>query len=145
MTTKFCNGCKTEKLLSEFWLKHGKPQYRCKDCQKAYHKKHYKDQIDRYKKRAATRNNQIKNEIRSFIRCKKDKPCQDCGVKYPYYVMDFDHRPDEIKVFNLAKSTSRFMDLQSIANEIEKCDLVCSNCHRIRTHNRSVSRDTQED
>jgi hypothetical protein len=62
-------------------------------------------------------------------------PCMDCGQRYPHYVMDFDHVRGE-KVANVANLVHRNMTLQ-IWKEIEKCDLVCANCHRCRTFNRS--------
>jgi hypothetical protein len=38
-----------------------------------------------------------------LIRQAKARPCADCGVLYPYYVMDFDHRPGTGKTYNLTK------------------------------------------
>ncbi len=143
MSVKLCNGCKSEKDLSEFWLKYGKPQNRCKDCQKIYHKKHYIDNIEIYKQRGQKRNQQVRKSIRDLIDGFKDTPCQDCKIKYPPYVMDFDHRPEEIKNFNLAKAVWGNTSRECIVKEIQKCDLVCANCHRIRTHNRIISRNTQ--
>lgn len=59
--------------------------------------------------------------------------CQDCGNN-DARVLEFDHRPDEKKDFNIARAVSgstRSWNL--IQKEINKCDVVCSNCHRIRT------------
>lgn len=63
----------------------------------------------------------------------KDKPCSDYGVRYPPYVMDFDHREPDRKVANIARLTTSGLVVAVLA-EIEKCDLVCANCHRERTH-----------
>lgn len=53
--------------------------------------------------------------------------------------MDFDHRDGEIKVRSISwmayHDTSNF---EKIKREIKKCDLVCANCHRQRTHDRLV-------
>jgi len=49
--------------------------------------------------------------------------------------MDFDHRPGSKKVNAIACMAGRVSWDQTLA-EIEKCDLVCSNCHRIRTKQR---------
>lgn len=137
MEEKYCNGCQQPKLLDEFWLKHGKPQSQCKECQKEYHKQHYRDNAKAYKDRAKNRNQAITEELRKFIQNQKDKPCQDCNVKYPYYVMDFDHRPGEQKLFNIAEASQMRPSLEKLITEISKCDIVCSNCHRIRTYNRN--------
>lgn len=56
----------------------------------------------------------------------------DCGVVYPPYVLDFDHRDPSTKKFNIAMHV-RQVSRQRLLAEIEKCDIVCANCHRIRT------------
>ena len=56
----------------------------------------------------------------------------DCGERYPHYVMDFDHRIDEEKRYE----PTRLYVLQSwrkAKDEVAKCDVVCANCHRLRT------------
>lgn len=67
-----------------------------------------------------------------LIRDAKAKPCADCGVQYPYYVMDFDHVRGT-KLFNIGEGATNFGQERLLA-EIEKCDVVCANCHRERTH-----------
>lgn len=59
----------------------------------------------------------------------------DCGKKYPPYVMDFDHRDRRTKIAGI----NQMINLHSYSKdkiliEINKCDLVCANCHRIRTY-----------
>lgn len=66
-------------------------------------------------------------------------PCMDCNVIHPYYVMDFDHRPDEIKSFNIARMNQYAAKPDRISilmKEIDKCDYICANCHRVRTQER---------
>ena len=72
-----------------------------------------------------------------FIASSKDKPCLDCGVSYPPYVMEYDHLDASVKVGNLSqmKSASR----RAIIREIGKCDVVCANCHRERTYQRMIA------
>lgn len=64
----------------------------------------------------------------------KDKPCLDCGNRYPHYVMDFDHVRGE-KIGDVS-ALMRNASIAKIDAEIAKCDLVCSNCHRERTWER---------
>ena len=71
--------------------------------------------------------------IAQMIRDTKGIPCADCGVSYPHYVMDFDHKPGHKKEFNLAAAAYVGMAVDKIKTEMAKCDVVCSNCHRIRT------------
>ena len=71
--------------------------------------------------------------LAQYIRELKEKtPCLDCGISYPYYVMDFDHVRGQkhANVMELIPTLSK----KKIDEEIAKCEIVCSNCHRIRTH-----------
>lgn len=70
--------------------------------------------------------------IRDFLNKAKNVPCFDCKKAYPYYVMDFDHMRD--KKFNLSDAICGYKSIRKIEEEIKKCQIVCSNCHRIRTH-----------
>jgi hypothetical protein len=69
---------------------------------------------------------------RAWVETIKAEPCTDCGVCYPPCVMDFDHVRGK-KSANISRMLSRDVGGNAIADEIAKCDLVCSNCHRIRT------------
>lgn len=74
-----------------------------------------------------------------YIREYKEKhPCADCKIQYPYYVMDFDHvrGKKQKNVMELVPSLSK----KKIDEEIAKCEIVCSNCHRIRTHVRKENK-----
>lgn len=70
--------------------------------------------------------------IRKWIQALKEKPCTDCGKKYPYYVMQFDHLKD--KEFELAYGFK--YGKEKLAKELAKCEVVCANCHAERTHQR---------
>lgn len=78
-------------------------------------------------------NNQQRKLKILYIREKKQVPCADCGISYPYYVMDFDHLRD--KKFLVAHLVNQGWN--RIDEELSKCEVVCSNCHRIRTFKRS--------
>ena len=69
----------------------------------------------------------------ALIRGIKDVPCLDCGGRFPACVMDFDHVRGE-KKFSIAQRL--FKSPKTLLVEIEKCEIVCSNCHRIRTEKR---------
>jgi predicted HNH restriction endonuclease len=64
----------------------------------------------------------------------KDKPCADCGNKYPPYVMQFDHIEGFTKLFNIARGM--LGNKAAFIEEVKKCEVVCANCHAIRTHKR---------
>ena len=104
----------------------------CKSCHNEYQKKFYKNKPqstkDSLKRRRAA--------IRALIIRSKEKPCVDCGKSYPYYVMDFDHVRGK-KKFELSVAGRHFRALDSVQKEMDKCDVICSNCHRERTFNRA--------
>lgn len=75
-------------------------------------------------------------ERRQMVLEAKSRPCADCGVAYPYYVMDSDHRDGVRKEFLLHSITA--VTKRAITREIAKCDVVCANCHRERTHRRRM-------
>lgn len=58
--------------------------------------------------------------------------CLDCGFQGPPFLFDFDHRNPNHKSFGISSGITR--SIASLREEAEKCDLVCSNCHRMRTH-----------
>ena len=83
--------------------------------------------------RVAARKKLIRQENRGTIAQAKDRPCADCGNRFPSYVMDFDHVRGT-KRFDIGNHTQVMPSPAQLAAEIAKCDVVCSNCHRIRTH-----------
>jgi hypothetical protein len=79
-------------------------------------------------------------EIRAILDKTKSTPCQDCGNCFPTVCMDFDHRPGEEKLFVLGSCTWLIPSLEELHAEIAKCDVVCSNCHRLRTFKRKAQK-----
>lgn len=131
--TKKCYGCDQSKPVELFSINSAKKDglhNKCKACHKIYRDKHYRQNKEKYIKKARD----YTNIVRLFIQEAKSRPCKDCGKQYPYYVMDFDHLDSKQKSFSLARGSD--FSISKIQSEIEKCEVVCSNCHRIRTHNR---------
>lgn len=78
-----------------------------------------------------------KSLARELVIAAKARPCTDCGGSFPYWVMDLDHVPERgEKAFNLSDPGRSAEEVQL---ELAKCDPVCANCHRERTHQRRVS------
>lgn len=65
----------------------------------------------------------------------KDQPCADCGGRFHPVAMHFDHRPGTVKEFDVGWAVRGYSRRRILA-EIEKCDLVCANCHAVRTYKR---------
>ena len=76
-----------------------------------------------------------RQQLRAKLHAAKRKPCADCEHEYKPYVMDFDHRPNEKKSFVISTAASQgSYGWERIQQEIDKCDVVCANCHRERTY-----------
>ncbi len=102
---------------------------RNKEYQHNWYLKNKKVQCERS---ARTRNKNKKLTKEYIKKLKTETPCADCGKFYPSYVMDFDHKYN--KKFLISRSVSSGIHtLDKIKEEISKCDIVCANCHRIRT------------
>lgn len=68
---------------------------------------------------------------------KRGKPCADCGVLYPAPIMTFDHRPGTEKKFNIGCPPGK-KTITALLAEIDKCDVVCRNCHGLREYSRGL-------
>lgn len=79
--------------------------------------------------------------LQALVNELKSKPCSDCGGTFDPICMDFDHRPNEKKVGSIASIVASRNEPRLRA-EIAKCDLVCANCHRLRTKRRREQRIT---
>jgi hypothetical protein len=73
----------------------------------------------------------IRERNAAFIQRHRDKPCARCKKRYPLICMDFHHRDPSRKLFSINTKGAATRGLTSIAAEIAKCDVLCSNCHRL--------------
>ncbi len=97
-------------------------------------RKHYARNSEAIQKRTVKNNRLIRLRNKAYIdSVKGTNPCADCGVSYPPYVMQFDHIVDG-KRGNVADMARSGFSIENIQLEIDKCELVCSNCHAERTH-----------
>lgn len=104
--------------------------YKNIEDRKAASKRHYYANKQKY----IDKKNRYKSELRQLVRdIKESSPCADCGIKYPYFVMDCDHIENKEGLVSYYAKTGRSKALKV---ELKKCEIVCSNCHRIRSHNR---------
>ena len=80
-----------------------------------------------------------KEFLAQYLKDLKEKnPCMDCKISYPYYMMDFDHVRGR-KHSNVAELINT-LSKKRLDEEIAKCEVVCSNCHRARTYLRKIKK-----
>tara|TARA_R110000796_G_scaffold179144_1_gene295710 strand:+ start:256 stop:654 length:399 start_codon:yes stop_codon:yes gene_type:complete len=128
---KECPKCKKSKTLDSFGKSKNRKdglQRACKPCKAEYDKKHYEKSPKQYfeKQRVYSKNK------REYIWSFKDK-CVDCGND-DKRVLDFDHVRGD-KKFNLGDGIKH--SYKKIDEEIKKCKVRCSNCHRIKTYEKN--------
>jgi hypothetical protein len=88
---------------------------------------------------AANREREIERVTRrqaattAFLRELRNVPCADCGGRFEGHQMDFDHRNPSEKAFNLCSGRAALKSREQLLAEAAKCDVVCANCHRLRT------------
>lgn len=77
---------------------------------------------------------QNRREAFEVIREAKNKPCADCRLSYNYWIMQFDHIKGK-KKFNISEVGRHIkVTKRQLINEINKCQVVCANCHHNRTY-----------
>jgi hypothetical protein len=108
--------------------------YKNSDDQRAAWRRHYANTDNKLaiKAAVAVRKQAAKEYVLSV---KQRSHCVDCG-NTDWRVLDFDHLPGFEKSLNLAAAGSQGWSVARIDLEMAKCEIVCANCHRIRTHER---------
>jgi hypothetical protein len=133
---KRCPSCGETKRHSEFHLHRRRRdglQSICKRCRKV---------LDHalYERRRGTRTpSRMWEQGRAawLVSLKAGRPCTDCRRTYAPQVMQWDHLPGSLKLGNISTDL-RGRSRQEILDEISKCELVCANCHAIRTFKRAA-------
>lgn len=138
---KICTDCKIEKDIDDFPWKNKAKGWRlgrCKPCYNAWFKKYFDNSYEKKKKhqervKLVNKKQLLENRIRA-LEYLKQHPCVDCGEANPI-VLDFDHKDPQDKAFNVCQALvyKSYTGWHMIEQEIEKCDIRCANCHRIKT------------
>jgi hypothetical protein len=131
-----CCRCHELKAADEFaWRckERGERDSFCRPCRSAYGKEHYVANRERYIEQARVSKEALRLErTRYLVEYFERHPCVDCGETDPV-VLEFDHLRN--KSFSIGAKLVQFA-WKTILDEIEKCDVVCANCHRRRTARR---------
>jgi hypothetical protein len=109
-----CMLCSVELTETNWWSSYSvRKNYVCKSCD-----------LERKNKKA------IEQKLKAIEYL--GGKCNKCGGEFPHYVYDFHHRDPTEK----EKKTSqlRYGSWEKFKLELDKCDLLCANCHRIEHH-----------
>ena len=97
--------------------------------QRPYNVRYYQRNREREIDRVMTR----QRATLEFLRDLRRVPCMDCGGTFQPHQMDFDHREPAEKEFNLTSSRAMLVSRERLLLELAKCEIVCANCHAVRT------------
>ena len=129
-----CVMCGMWKATSEFHdSRTGQFSY-CRECRRAYDRRYYHERGK--KARLARRRTHLMKARAWMAALKGGVPCADCGELFPVWVMHWDRLPGYEKVGNISEMVGSRSRTITIA-ELRKCELVCGNCHVLRTIGRS--------
>jgi hypothetical protein len=133
---KKCSTCKTLKSHADFnkkrSTKDGLERY-CKECHKERNKKHYVKHKQRYVDTAVKARLARK---RWWFEFKSTLCCTKCGENRPW-CLDFHHTDPTIKESSLSLMVSNSSSKERLMKEIEKCIVLCKNCHADYHYNES--------
>lgn len=127
---KRCGKCGETKKLTEF-NRRGESGYQhwCKSCKKVTKRAWLDDNLERVLKAQLDRRWANADLVNDYL---ATHPCVDCGES-DIVVLEFDHRDQSLKLWNISTMVSTGFSWEKILEEIKKCDVRCANDHRRRT------------
>lgn len=156
---KVCSACKIEKDVSEFSIikitKLGFKTYnsKCKKCSNEYNRKVVREKINNKRCVICGEKLSKNRKATTCIRCrnitvflwKKRRlehkkmavkylggKCLHCGLETEFYsIYDFHHKDPKEKDSLISQIMNKKSNFELIKKELDKCELLCSNCHRI--------------
>lgn len=137
MNYKDCTKCKENLSEDNFFFKskaQGRRHSQCKECYRKQrsttYDKHYAEKKEEYVRRAIERNKKNRLVLKTkFLEFLEGKVCTMCGYD-KQVALEFHHRDPTTKSETVSRMLHSGYAWGSILKEIEKCDIVCANCHR---------------
>ena len=117
----------------EFHRRKAKFQAWCKACRKEYDAEYWRRTRD---DRVRMRKEHRRALVDWYRTLKVGRTCADCGGVFHHAAMQWDHLPGRSKRREVSNMVLRGFRRETILEEIAKCELVCANCHAVRTFNR---------
>ena len=79
---------------------------------------------------ATQRRKKLRRRLKEMLCAERNHRCQRCLLVYESHVLDFHHREPAEKSFELSVHNLTDKSWRSVLHEVEKCLMVCANCHR---------------
>ena len=135
-----CSNCKVDKSILDFNRKGKGLQPWCKECNKIRSRLYYAQNRENHLKVIQARKNKVyKEHIKRIKYIKSNSHCSLCP-EFEAICLDFHHfcKKDVL----ISKAVHRGYSWERILREMEKCVILCSNCHRkVHAGKLTVTRD----
>jgi hypothetical protein len=132
MTTKVCTKCGIEKDFEDFPLRSritGRRQSYCKECVAQKSGRWYQNNKGHQKGLARNRTIVYRQNAKEYVwEYLTNHPCISCGETNPN-VLEFHHVRGK-KEHEISRMIGKAASLENLKAEIEKCVVLCANCHR---------------
>ena len=129
-----CITCGEEKAEEQFswrWQAQGVRQKVCKACRKIeisqWYERHKEEHLLNVRKNTDAQRQVLREYIRAYL---AQHPCVECGES-DLVVLEFDHLSDKERA--VSEMVGRGVSIEKLQREIEKCQVLCANCHRRKT------------
>jgi len=100
--------------------------YKDREAQLRFQRQHYQTNKEAYQKRFKSRR---RAKVLLVLKIKAASSCVVCGEKHPA-CLDFHHKPGTNKIADVSTMVREYWKDEEILAEIDKCEVICSNCHR---------------
>jgi transcription elongation factor Elf1 len=137
MENKICSNCKNEKEITLFPFRNKVKNVRhniCGECWKEVRRISYNNNKDTTLERNKRNNNKTKQWYDEY---KSTLECLECGENH-ISCLDFHHTDRNSKEFNISSLLFSTYSIETIKKEIEKCVVLCANCHRKLHYNEKL-------
>ena len=140
MHKKYCPKCEQSKPLTEFnknKSKKGGVQPYCRACQRTFNRNNY--QKDKVRQAARVKKNRDNSRQRAYdflySYYNHDPKCEKCGES-DLRCLQFHHLDPTQKEIQVSDLCYQGYGIERIKQELDKCILVCANCH-CKIHNKT--------
>lgn len=109
---------------------------------KEYQRNYQRGWYERHKAKRSFLIRERKAAMNEYVQSiKNEMCCTDCDERHPA-TLHFHHLNSEDKLFNIGEAVQKGFGLNKIKKEIEKCIVLCANCHAIRHYNMRCKKQT---
>ncbi len=130
---KTCSKCKQEKPVTDFYRRKNNHSSLCKKCENEKHRIYYNKNLEKVRRKNREKTRKMNRAFKQKCVDLKGGKCSVCDYSRCLAALEFHHIDPKEKEFTITRSQSsprKKHDKVLFKKELDKCILVCSNCHR---------------